>query len=110
MANDRIALSFDTLDEAKQYFFDQGWSAKYDSLICSIGGRPTLLMGSGMVEDSDIRGPIEQTIQEWLESAGIHGFESEETAIDLGAVLCETMYNYLEKYNILDVEFAYDEY
>lgn len=109
MANYQESVQrFDTVDEAYKYFEDNGYSWKWDTLWCYINGRYSCIMGSGMVEDEHTRGPIESVVKQWLDEGKIS--DSEQSAIDVGAEVCEKMYDLLSKWNIVDVYFYTDTF
>lgn len=99
---------FATLDEARDYFDDHRLSRKYGVLLCYVGGRYTVLMGTAMAEDNYSRGPIEEAVANFLDSIDAP-IDQDDATHYCGAELTGRMYDILAEYGI-DVEFVADTF
>lgn len=101
--------TFATLDDAIDYFDnDRGLSGKYGVLLCYVGDRYTVLMGTAMAEDSYSRGPIEEAVANFLANIDAP-IDQDDATHYCGAELTNRMYDILAEYGI-DVEFVSDTF
>lgn len=108
MAND--IMTFKTLDEAIAWG-EENFESKYDNALIKVGDRYVWLCCTAMVEDETLRADIETAIETFLDTIGFTGkFSNSDIAMDMGAELTGDAYEYLSKYDNLDVEFVYDTF
>lgn len=84
---------FKSIMEAQQYAA-RGIS-KYNSEIAMVEGKPSFLCCTGIPLEERLRNPIEAAVEKFLDELGVS--DSEDLAVDIGAEVCSTLIDVIEK-------------
>lgn len=84
---------FKSIMDAQEYA-TRGIS-KYNSEIAMVEGKPSFLCCTGIPLEERLRAPIENAVLDFLNELGVD--DSEDLAVDIGAEVCSTLIDVIEK-------------
>lgn len=84
---------FKSIMEAQQYAA-RGIS-KYNSEIAMVEGKPSFLCCTGIPLEERLRAPIENAVLDFLNELGVD--DSEDLSMEIGAEVCSTLIDVIEK-------------
>ncbi len=102
------AKIFKTEDDAKMYASKN--LGKNDSEVVYVEGKKTFLSSTALPIEDRLRTPVETMVNELLCELGFDESEAEDDAALIGAQICESVIEKLEKYTDVKVVSAYLDY
>lgn len=84
---------FKSVSEAQKYAANS--INKYSREIATVKGKPSFLCSTGIPLEDRLRDPIEAAVEKFLDELGVS--DSEDLAVDIGAEVCSTLIDVIEK-------------
>ena len=98
--------TFSSISEAREYAATS--IHKNSGEIATVMGMPSFLCSTGIPLERRLREPIEIAVEEFLNELGVD--DSEDLAVDIGAEVCSTLIDVIEKRADVNIICAWLDY
>ncbi len=98
--------TFSSISETREYAATN--IHKNSSEIATVMGMPSFLCSTGIPLERRLREPIEIAVEEFLNELGVD--DSEDLAVDIGAEVCSTLIDVIEKRADVNIICAWLDY